>query len=147
VDANYQAHRTTDLCPNGWQNVRTEPPFTLDPLEVQCQAAADLCRQAHKPDGIGVVTEVGLPGIAHPEEGEWAPGSYRCIDRADSPTPVLTQTELRRLPLPPATPHVEPSNRPILVNVPTNVYADAPTITLHTTILGQPIDVQATPTT
>jgi hypothetical protein len=40
---------------------------------------------------------------------------------------------------------VQPPSRRTLVNIPTNLYADASTVTLPTTVLGQPVRVRATP--
>jgi hypothetical protein len=62
-----------------------------------------------------------------------------------APVPVVTADQFRRLPLPPGLVHVQPGNGRTLVNVPTNVYVDAQTAILPTTVIGVPIRVRATP--
>jgi hypothetical protein len=61
--------------------------------------------------------------------------------------PAFTLADFRRLPLPAATIVTQPSptERPILVNVPTNLMAQAKPVILNTTLLGTPIRVRATP--
>ena len=59
--------------------------------------------------------------------------------------PGFTQADFQRLPLPAAKPSIEPSNGYTLVNVETNVYADADAVTLDTELLGFPVQVRATP--
>lgn len=79
-----------------------------------------------------------------------ATGEYLCIGPTD-PTaappivPVVTAEDFRRLPLPPSPIVVQPGSGRTLLNVPTNLYADAGTVTIPTSILGQPVRVRATP--
>jgi hypothetical protein len=47
--------------------------------------------------------------------------------------------------LPAGVVHIQPPNGRTLVNVPTNVYVDADTVTLPTQLLGFPVRVRATP--
>ncbi len=60
--------------------------------------------------------------------------------------PGFTLADFQRLPLPAGTANVQPSNGYTLVNVPTNVYAEAAATTLDTQLLGFPVQVRATPT-
>jgi PKD repeat protein len=58
---------------------------------------------------------------------------------------VFRVEEFRRLPLPAGVVHIQPPNGRTLINVPTNVYVDARTVTLPTQLLGFPVRVRATP--
>ena len=49
------------------------------------------------------------------------------------------------MPLPAGVVHIQPPNGRTLVNIPTNVYVDANTVTLPTQLLGFPVRVRATP--
>lgn len=60
---------------------------------------------------------------------------------------VFTAADLRRLPIAPSVVHVQPDRPEVLVNKPTIVYTDPTTQTFTPTLLGQVIEVQATPTT
>ncbi len=59
---------------------------------------------------------------------------------------VFTEADLRRLPIAPSALHVQPNRPEVLVNKPTIVYTDPATQTFTPTLLGQPLDVEATPT-
>ena len=61
--------------------------------------------------------------------------------------PGLSLEDFQRLPLPPGITHIQPDNGYTLINVPTNVYADANPVTLNTTLLGFDVAVRATPAT
>jgi hypothetical protein len=67
-----------------------------------------------------------------------------CPDQA---LPELTVTDFRRLPLAPSVLNIQPARPQVLVNMPTIVYTEPTTQTLATTLLGYPIEVEATPTT
>jgi hypothetical protein len=58
---------------------------------------------------------------------------------------VVTAEDFRRLPLPAGRINVQPPNGRTLINIPTNLYADAGSVVLPTTVLGQPVRVRATP--
>jgi len=60
--------------------------------------------------------------------------------------PVVSLEDFRRLPLPAGRVHVQPGSGRTLVNVPTNVYVDAPVAVLPTTVLGTAVRVRATAT-
>ncbi|MBT0767944.1 hypothetical protein KIH74_03355 [Kineosporia sp. J2-2] len=89
--------------------------------------------------------------VGPPSSADWtATGAYICLGATDPNEPppvipVLTQEDFQRLPLPASPIVVQPPNGRTLVNIPTNLYADADTVTLPTTILGQPVQVRATP--
>lgn len=97
----------------------------------------------------------GAPGVANPTGDQWQLTAEQCLttDEADqndpgqAPALVVTAEDFRQLPLPPGTVHIQPGNGRTLINVPTNVYVEADTVTLPTTVLGQPVRVRATPIT
>lgn len=96
-----------------------------------------------------VFTAPAGPGT--PAAQDWtATGEYACRGpgQAGDPVvlePVVTAEDFRRLPLPAAGVNVQPPNLRTLVNIPTNLYADAGTVVLPTTVLGQAVRVRATP--
>jgi hypothetical protein len=61
--------------------------------------------------------------------------------------PELTVTDFRRLPLAPSVLNIQPARPQVLVNMPTIVYTEPTTQTFTTTLLGYPVEVEATPTT
>lgn len=79
----------------------------------------------------------------------WTFAGQRCQGRAEQVGepifPGFTQADFQRLPLPAGKASVQPSNGYTLVNVPTNVYAEADPVTLDTELLGFPVQVRATP--
>jgi hypothetical protein len=60
--------------------------------------------------------------------------------------PELTVTDFRRLPLAPSVLNIQPARPQVLVNMPTIVYTEPTTQTFTTTLLGFPVEVEATPT-
>jgi hypothetical protein len=93
----------------------------------------------------------GPPGVANPAPDQWELTGQFCSTpgqggRAAS-VPVVTAQEFRRLPLPAGIVHIQPGNGRTLINVPTNTYVEARTIVLPTTVLGQRVNVRATPVT
>lgn len=122
-------------------------PDSPDSLGTLCPAAIDLC--AATPENDLAFWEYTAPVGSN----DWrATGRTVCrgpgedVDPVVQPVePVVTVTDFRRLPLPPARIKVQPPNRRTLINVPTNLYTQATAVTLPTTILGQPIKVRATP--
>ena len=93
----------------------------------------------------------GPPGVANPTADQWQLTEDLCLtpaqaaQQAGEGAPVLTAEQFRRLPLPAGVVHVQPGNGRTLVNVPTNVYVEARTVTLPTTVLGRAVQVRATP--
>ncbi|WP_186814547.1 PKD domain-containing protein [Actinotalea fermentans] len=65
----------------------------------------------------------------------------------DDPVPTLTGEDFRRLPLAPPPLTIQPDRTQHLVNLPTIVYTTPTTQTLTATLLGYPLEVEATPTT
>jgi hypothetical protein len=116
---------------------------------VLCPNATQMCAGTPDPNDIGFWVFSARAGATTPES--WtATGEYLCIGDADPNepppvVPVLTAKDFQRLPLPASPIVVQPPNGRTLVNVPTNLYADSDTVTLPTTILGQPVQVRATP--
>lgn len=88
-----------------------------------------------------------------PDQGGWALLSAQCFGRpptaAQTPkpqvTPGLVLTELRRIGLPSLEAHTQPRDK-TLVNFATIFYAEPQTFTRTLTLLGQSVDVEATPT-
>ncbi|WP_158257234.1 PKD domain-containing protein [Kineococcus xinjiangensis] len=59
--------------------------------------------------------------------------------------PVVTASDLRRLPLSGGLPAVQPGSGRVGINVPVNVYARAEPLTVSATVLGFPVRIRATP--
>ena len=67
-------------------------------------------------------------------------------DAGAAPLPGLSLADFQRLPLPAGTSTVEPPGGYVLVTMPTNVFASSTEpVVLTTTVLGQPVQVRATP--
>lgn len=60
--------------------------------------------------------------------------------------PEFTLEDFQRLPLAPPALHIQPERPVVLVNMPTITHTDAAPQVLTTTLLGYPIEVEATPT-
>ena len=114
-------------------------------LDALCQTASIACPAPQvmywffrAPAG----TPFGSPG--------WSQTGQRCITppTPGSPpvvVPGLSLEDFQRLPLPAGAPNIEPDNGYTLINVPTNVYAEAQPVVLDTTLLGFDVQVRATP--
>lgn len=89
--------------------------------------------------------------------GEWestgtqycaAPGSQSPEDAAQRvtapPTPTVTAEDLKKMPIQPGTVSIQPGPN-TLKNYHTNIYADSRPQELDVTLLGQPVQVRATP--
>jgi hypothetical protein len=78
---------------------------------------------------------------------DWGPWSlslgWTCPQNA---VPVFSVTDLRRLPIAPSVLSVQPPRPQVLVNMPTIVFADPAVQSFTTTLLGYPVEVEATPT-
>jgi hypothetical protein len=90
------------------------------------------------------------PGTRNGQSVEYGPGptGEQCVGPDAAPedvVPEFTLADFRRLPLPPGTGKVQPDNGYTVINVPTNVYAEAEPVTIDTTLLGFPVQVRATP--
>lgn len=114
---------------------------------VGCAAAQQMCAGTPAPDDLMFwrFSAVRSPdGSTTP----WADAGATCLRFEDvpaAPVPAFTLADFRRLPLPPATLHVQPANGRTLVNVPTNLYAAGGPRTFDVTLLGVPVRVRATP--
>lgn len=90
----------------------------------------------------------GPEGVKEPTADEWSLSGSVCEGGEEgvegNEVPVITAEEFRRLPLPAGVVHVQPGTGRTLVNVPTNVYVEAPVIIVPTTVLGRAIQVRAT---
>ena len=99
------------------------------------------------PTGQQIVARYrGLATLPSPPAPGWTYLGQTCSGGA-TPTPAFTLTDFQRLPLPPGTFTIQPPGGTVLINTPTNVYADPAPTTLTTTTLGQTIHIEATPTT
>ncbi|GAA3616894.1 hypothetical protein GCM10022223_36750 [Kineosporia mesophila] len=113
---------------------------------VLCNNANLMCAGTPAPRDIGYWVFSAPVG-----SNNWtATGAYVCLgdvdpDKPAPVVPVLTGEDFQRLPLPASPIVMQPADGRTLVNVPTNLYAEADTVTLPTTILGQAVRVRATP--
>jgi len=134
---------------------RLEPIPCYAPGAAICGKDAVLCEPAADNTPRTLYWEfTGPPGVAAPGPDQWEFTDQVCLTpeqaAAGQPggaAPVLTAEQFRRLPLPAGVVHVQPGNGRTLVNVPTNVYVDARTVVLPTTVLGRAVQVRATPVT
>jgi hypothetical protein len=86
------------------------------------------------------------------EAGDWDPLATQCFGRpptaADTPrphvTPALVLNAIRRIGLPAVEAHTQPAGK-TLVNFDTIFYTEAEPFTRTITLLGQQVDVEATP--
>jgi len=87
------------------------------------------------------------------DTGEWIPVSSQCLGApptaAQTPkpqvTPGLVLNAIRRIGLPQLSVHIQPQGK-TLVNFDTNFYVDPQQFNRTLTLLGQSVDVEATPT-
>jgi hypothetical protein len=82
--------------------------------------------------------------------GNWVQVGQMCLSPEDPAArrrarPAVTAEDFRRLPLPAGRVRVQPASGRTLVNVPTNVYVEAPVAVLPATVLGAGVRVRATP--
>ena len=91
----------------------------------------------------------GPPGVPAPAPNQWIRTGQACLRDDQVPgaaaIPTVTADDFRRLPLPAGQVHIQPGSGRTLINVPTNVYVEAATAILPTTVLGTPVRVRATP--
>jgi hypothetical protein len=100
------------------------------------------------PDCEGLPPVLPLWRRTRPTPAEpWSPWEnvllWTCPQQA---MPELTVTDFRRLPLAPSVLNIQPARPQVLVNMPTIVYTEPTTQTFTTTLLGFPVEVEATPT-
>jgi hypothetical protein len=110
-----------------------------------------MCAGTPDPGDLGFWVFTAPAGAGNRNANSWtATGEFTCRGATDSQDPaavepVVTAEDFRRLPLPPAKIKVQPPNLRTLINIPTNLYADAAPVVLPTNVLGQPVRVRATP--
>ncbi len=115
--------------------------------DVDCALAGQLCRSTPEPlDRM----YYRYRALQQPDgsRSPWTSAGQLCLRPADVPTPgrpAFTLEDFRRLPIPPARASIQPDTGRVLVNVPTNLYADATPVRLDTTLLGIDFDIRATP--
>lgn len=114
-----------------------------------CAGAVQRCHLMGEENAYMVWTYVGPLDNPHPMPTEWVRTGERCIhargDIAGRVPVAFTARDFQRLPLPPGGLNVQPDGRPALINVATNVFVDAAPVTLHATVLGRDVEVEATP--
>jgi hypothetical protein len=118
-------------------------------LDASCLQALAMCASTAAPDDVMMWVFSGPPGVSVPSPGQWARVAARCLRPAVAARlqgrPVFSVSDFRRLPLPAGGVRVQPANLVTLVNVPTNVFVDAPVRVLETSLLGFPVRVRVTP--
>ncbi|MFN8077087.1 MAG: hypothetical protein U0Q15_16935 [Kineosporiaceae bacterium] len=118
--------------------------------DAMCADASEQCRSVGQQGMYAVWTFVGPRDVAEPAPDKWTVTGWRCVREREqneaAPVPVLDERQFRRLPIPAGVAHVQPSGRPVLVNMDTNVYVDADDVLLRTTVLGRAVEVAAKPT-
>ena len=127
-------------------------PNSPDSLGTLCPTAVTMCVNTPDPRDLGYWVFTAPAGPPAPTADDWhATGEYACRSAADpndpqaAPDPVVTAEDFRRLPIPAAAIKIQPPNRRTLINIPTNLYANASQVILPTTVLGQAVRVRATP--
>ncbi len=127
-----------------------EPSGTNRGNGAGCGQAAANCATTPDPQDIQYWTYRGTAPLTNPTDLTWTRTAVACYRPQDitttTPTPVLTIQDIRRLPIPPATLHIQPNAPTALINIPTNIYAHATDHTLTTTVLATPIRVKVHPT-
>ena len=127
--------------------------FTRDDLcGLQAGAWNDLCT-GYDPD-TPVPSCEGLPAVPpvwrlhrnSPTEPWQQPTLALGWSCPQDALPVFTITDFRRLPITPSVLTIQPPRDEVFVNMPTIVYTDPAVQTFTTTLLGFPVEVDATPT-
>ena len=125
-------------------------PTLTNPLDALCPQAAAMCAATPEPTDMMFWFFTGPPGTPAPTTTQWTRTGQACLRTDQLPgttaTPTVTAQDFRRLPLPPGHLHIQPSTGRTLINIPTNLYVEATTTILPTTVLGTPVRVRATPT-
>lgn len=87
--------------------------------------------------------EIGPDG----EPGNWGPWTYvpsdTCVEPGDLADAV--RTAFRQVTVDPSPVHVQPEGGEVLINVPTIVYTEPRTQTFDVTLLGFPVEIEASP--
>jgi hypothetical protein len=110
-----------------------------------------MCAGTADPSDLGFWVFTASAAARNRNASSWtATGEFVCrgAGEDDDPAPVepvVTAEDFRRLPLPAAVIKVQPPNLRTLINIPTNLYADADPVVIPTTVLGQAVRVRATP--
>lgn len=113
-----------------------------------CAAALAACS-----NGAYLVWVLTTTTMQNPGPDDWSLSNQRCIRPGEDPTggrprrvPAFTQEDFARLRLPAGAMHLQPDTGEVLINVPTNAYVTATTITRRTRLLDVEVEVEATPT-
>ena len=125
-------------------------PDSPNNLGTLCSRAIQMCATTPDPGDLGFWVFTAAAGESNRTADSWtATGEYACRGAADGDDPavepVVTAEDFRKLPLPAAAINVQPPTRRTLINIPTNLYAEADPVVIPTTVLGQGVRVRATP--
>jgi hypothetical protein len=124
-------------------------PNTGTVRDVLCPGAVTLCQNGGPANSVLYWFFTGPPGVANPAPGQWTLTSSRCLTADQVPgraVPAFSAADFRRLPLPAGAVLTEPVDHRTLINIETNVLAQAPPVVLTTRLLGFGVRVRATAT-
>lgn len=113
-----------------------------------CPQAALLCSGTPEPSDIMYWFYSAPAGTPTSSLAGWTRTGQACLAPSRTPAtaiPAFTVEDFRRLPLPPGAVRVQPPDGRSLVNIQTNLYVQARTVVLPTTLIGLPVQVRATP--
>lgn len=113
--------------------------------DASCPQALAMCASTPVPDDLMFWR---FERVVGPPPGPWKRSGGSCLRLSQVPgagVPALTLTDFRRLPLPAGVMHVQPGTLRTLVNVETNVFVTGGPVVLTTSLLGQTVQVRATP--
>lgn len=124
------------------------------PVNEPCEEAVQACPDdALNTRPFARYTAIVFDGTGRPPAGpSWSLDRVLCITPAEAAEAqvVFTAADFRRLPLPAATPAIQPAGGEALIRMRTNVYVDPASTeqqTFDITLLGTPVQVRATPST
>lgn len=123
------------------------------PVNEACEAAVQGCTDDVEARQYFRWTTRIMSGQPVPPPGPaWTIAGTVCIAPAEAQQAEVTVTlaDFRRLPLPPATPAIQPAGGEALIRMRTNAYVDPQSTqpqTFDITLLDTPVQVRATPTT
>ncbi|MEJ5946582.1 PKD domain-containing protein [Pseudokineococcus basanitobsidens] len=122
-------------------------------LNTDCTATRAVC-----PPGQLMFFRWRAPATDGVQSGDWVQQGRQCLTPAQAVDPeavaaepepvvlpVMTQADFQRLPLPAGASTVQPTGGEVLLNTPTNTYAEAEPVELQTELVGFPVTVRATP--
>jgi hypothetical protein len=107
-----------------------------------CLPPTSFCPDPQRPNAYWIVENL----TAAFEANDWSNiNVIVCLSDAQAPKAVMTEQDFRRLRIPAPRIIVQPSGGHTLINIGTNFLTEKKPVILPTTVLGQPIQVRATP--